>query len=81
MIVYRQVKVEEPATIKCDRCGHCTENTPTSFEFGEYISIDHTCGYGSIIGDGTRLQIDLCQQCIKELLLPFAQVQPVDLAT
>jgi hypothetical protein len=44
------------------------------FEFDEYLSIDHVCGYGSIIGDETRLQVDLCPHCVKELLLPFARL-------
>lgn len=74
MILYREASVEEPASIICDRCDRRAENVPNCFEFGEYVSIDHACGYGSIIGDETRLQLDLCQYCVKELLLPFARV-------
>lgn len=74
MILFREVTVQEPASIICDRCGRGTDNAPDSFEFNEYLSIDHACGYGSIIGDETRLQVDLCQHCVKELLLPFARL-------
>jgi len=74
MIIFRKISVQEPASISCDRCGSSAENEPNNFEFEEFLSIDHACGYGSIIGDGTRLQLDLCQHCVKELLLPFASL-------
>jgi len=74
MIIFREISVQEPASITCDRCGRSAENEPNNFEFEEFLSIDHVCGYGSIIGDGTRLQLDLCQHCVKELLLPFVRL-------
>ena len=74
MMIFREVTIQEPASITCDRCGRSAENEPKNFEFEEYLSIDQVCGYGSIIGDGTRLQLDLCQHCVKELLSPFARL-------
>ena len=73
MIFHREIVATEPASITCDRCGRSAENEPGKFEFDEYLSIKHTCGYGSIIGDETKFQLDLCQHCVKELLLPFAR--------
>jgi len=74
MILLREITTQEPASIICDRCGRRTENGSDSFEFGEYLSMDYIGGYGSILGDGTRLQLDLCQYCVKELLYPFARI-------
>jgi hypothetical protein len=74
MIALREITTSEPASITCDRCGRSAANEPGDFEFAEYLSIKHNCGYGSIIGDETTLQVDLCQHCIKELLLPFARI-------
>lgn len=74
MIIFREVVAQEPAAITCDRCGRSAENEPNNFEYEEYLSIVHACGYGSIIGDGTTLQLDLCQHCVKELLYPFARM-------
>ena len=74
MIHFREMTIQEPASIICDRCGRRAENESNNFEFEEYLSIDHRCGYGSIIGDETRLQLDLCQHCVKELLSPFARL-------
>jgi len=60
----------------CDRCGKrvvldSLENRSVAQEF---IHINHTCGFDSVIGDGLILDIDLCDGCIKELLLPFARI-------
>jgi hypothetical protein len=74
MIVCREITVQEPASIICDRCGRRAESDSDHFEYQEFLTIDNIGGYGSVIGDGTRLQLDLCQHCVKELLLPFARL-------
>jgi hypothetical protein len=74
MILLREITVQEPASIICDRCGRRAEKASDTCEFDEYLSLDHVGGYGSIIGDGTRLKLDICQHCIKELLFPFARI-------
>lgn len=74
MILFREIKIQEPAAIICDRCGRRAENESDSFEFEEFLSVNYLGGYGSIIGDGTRLQLDLCPHCVKELLSPFARI-------
>ncbi len=74
MITLREITATEPASITCDRCGRSTQNEPGNFEFAECPSIKHTCGYGSIIGDGTALQVDLCRHCVKEVLLPSSLI-------
>jgi len=62
--------VVEPAPVlramTCDRCGTRAENPDT--EFFEFISIAYKAGYGSIFGDGNRVEIDLCQTCLKATL-------------
>jgi hypothetical protein len=74
MITLREVTSTEPASITCDRCGCTFKNEPDNFGYAECLSIKHTCGYGSIVGDGVTLQADLCQQCVKEVLLPFSHI-------
>jgi hypothetical protein len=51
--------------LTCDGCG--LQATPSDFEFHEFISINHRCGYSSIHGDGNQLNIDLCQQCFSDM--------------
>ena len=48
----------------CDGCGE--QATLEDYEFHEFISTNHKCGYGSIHGDGNQLSIDLCQQCFSD---------------
>lgn len=59
----------------CDRCGRRAESRSPDFECGEFISIRHDCGYGSVFGDGCRIEIDVCQHCISELFGSIARVK------
>jgi hypothetical protein len=52
----------------CDRCGREAELDDTDCEFHEFSSIAYKAGYGSAFGDGNKVEIDLCQHCIKETL-------------
>ncbi len=58
---FRNITVKEISTLTCDSCGE--QATLGDYTFHEFISISHTCGLGSIYGDGKQLSIDLCQQC------------------
>jgi len=69
-------KVDEPVAKVCDRCGKrvVLDSPENRCVAQEFIRINHTCGFDSVIGDGLILDIDLCDSCIKELLLPYARV-------
>jgi hypothetical protein len=58
--------------IRCDRCSR--EADEGDNEFNEFTSIDTHAGYGSILGDGNRVQVDLCQHCLKETLGPWLHI-------
>lgn len=71
-------------SVECDKChtvyheaevdkGACI-NLRDTFEIEEFHHIDFVGGYGSIFGDGSRVQCDLCQHCLKGLIEPFARV-------
>lgn len=68
--------IEVVSELCCDRCGLRAARTDPAFQ--EFTSIDHLGGYGSIFGDGTRLQIDLCQGCLRELAGPWLRLTPPD---
>lgn len=68
--------VEVVSELCCDRCGLRAARTDPAFH--EFTSIDHLGGYGSIFGDGTRLQIDLCQGCLREVAGPWLRLTPPD---
>lgn len=33
----------------------------------EFVHIEHTGGYGSVIGDGSNVKLDICDQCFKDI--------------
>jgi antitoxin CcdA len=59
---FKAVKRQEIINLICDGCG-LEANVDEGYEFSEFISIEHRCGYGAIHGDGKQLSIDLCQHC------------------
>lgn len=54
--------------IKCDRCGKVTDRDNDVLDFHAMTSIDFHAGYASIFGDGNRVEIDLCEPCLKDTL-------------
>lgn len=50
----------------CDGCG-LEAKEDSDYEFQEFITINHHCGYGSINGDGNQIETDLCQQCFADM--------------
>ena len=66
-MTYEERTVPVVTRRKCVLCGLSAELTTVEGE--EFISIRHTCGWGSIFGDGNFLRIDICQYCFKKLLL------------
>lgn len=58
----------------CDKCGKHSHIDEDPFEFQEFLTWEHDCGYDSIFGDGSGIELDLCQDCVKELLSPYMRV-------
>jgi len=56
------VSHQEVCELICDGCG-LQAYADNDFEFSEFVSISHQCGYGSIHGDGKQITMDICQYC------------------
>lgn len=73
-----QIKDVRPASfvkqIRCDRCDRLAEVGDSELEFQEFVSIDRKADYASIFGDGNRVQVDLCQHCLKDTLGPWLRI-------
>ena len=54
------------SSIVCDACG--LEADADSMEAQEYLSHANVGGYSSVFGDGARINVDLCQHCVRSLL-------------
>lgn len=70
---YRTRTVSEVVASTCDRCQRrLTADHPGEWE--ERLSFDHSCGFDSVFGDGNTISLDLCQQCVQEVLGQWLQI-------
>lgn len=60
------------AGIRCDRCGSSAKQDGEGF--GNFVSLDFDCSWGSALGDGTHVDLDLCHRCVQEVLGPWLQL-------
>ncbi len=67
MKTYKDIEITEKelVSITCDRCKRVDDDI---MEIQEYLHYVNDAGYGSVMGDGNMLRLDLCQRCTKELL-------------
>lgn len=66
-----QVTQKELVSITCDCCKTDYEDI---LEIQEFLHYANDAGYGSVMGDGNCLRLDLCQHCTKKLLGEFIRV-------
>ena len=69
--VKKTVKEKQVVAIICDCCKKKIKIT--DIEIQEMLRWENWCGYGSIFGDGNKIKIDLCQECVKNLLGNYIQ--------
>jgi hypothetical protein len=67
----REVQQKELISITCDCCKTVYSDI---MEMQEFLHYANDAGYGSIMGDGNRLRLDLCQHCTKKLLGDYIRV-------
>lgn len=65
------------AQLRCDRCGVLAQHN-VDIGFNNFVQIGFDAGYGSDIGDGTRVDIDLCHGCLKDTLGPWLRLAKAD---
>jgi len=71
---YETKKVKKIIGFKCDRCKkECTDDTQE-----EALIWSNFCGYHSIFGDGNKISLHLCQECIKEVLGDYLIIEGGD---
>ncbi len=59
--------------LRCDRCGAEAQDD-VDCGFNNFVSIGFDAGWGSSMGDGNRIDLDLCHDCLKETLGPWLRV-------
>ena len=48
-------------------CDVCKKKYDDEWEIQEFIYIQHCGGYNSIFGDGSDIEIEVCQHCFKKM--------------
>lgn len=56
--------------LRCDRCGAEAQHN-VGDGFNNFLQIGFDASWGSALGDGNRIDIDLCHTCLKETLGPW----------
>lgn len=56
----------------CDKCGKTVQKDSLDYQEGHHINF--VGGYSSVFGDGVAVECDLCQDCLKALVGPFARI-------
>jgi hypothetical protein len=54
----------------CDTCQRYVASEDT-LEHQEMLHLRVNGGYASVLGDGSRWELDLCQHCMKKILGPY----------
>lgn len=60
------------ATCNCCHTTYTLEDNP--FEIQEMLYWTNTGGYGSVFGDGTKMEIVICQNCLFSKFQPYMQI-------
>jgi len=63
-----EVTEESPKSIICDVCKKEFDNDKNFMDIQEFHHIRLQGGYGSVFGDGAKIECDICQGCLKKVL-------------
>lgn len=59
--------------LRCDRCGAEAEHD-VGEGFNNFLQLEFDASWGSAIGDGTHVEVDLCHTCLKQTLGPWLRL-------
>lgn len=77
-IIYTDVPVTEKKVtgFECNKCKITYRLSNDPLELEEMVHLKKTGGYGSVWGDGTTVEVSLCQYCAKEMFNDIATIHP-----
>ncbi len=68
------------AVVSACICNRCQRRLVTDdMDWQERLSISYRAGYSSIFGDGNTVSLDLCQQCVSEVLGSWLKIESSEL--
>jgi len=54
-------------------CDRCKKQIDDDMQLQESISLEFMGGFDSVFGDGITVEVDLCQDCLKDLIGEFCR--------
>ncbi len=78
MIKHKEVTITEQQTVSitCDICGK--EYEADDLEVQEFHHIKFCGGFGSVFGDGVKVECDICQHCLHKFIGDFCRVKEIN---
>jgi len=68
----------ETKVVICDRCGKSMSEDEPYAGYNNRTQIRFRAGYASLFGDGNKVEGDLCDQCLHDMLGPYLRVVEAD---
>ena len=68
-------KLEQVKYFDSLTCDRCKKQINDSMQLQEAISLQFTGGYDSVFDDGATVEVDLCQDCLKDLIGEFCRIK------
>jgi len=74
MVIYKKEiqNINIISKVICDKCYHVLED---EMEIDECLSLRFKAGYGSKFGDGNNVKVDLCDDCLFELINSYCRCE------
>lgn len=63
------------AQLACDRCGAEAQHD-VGDGFNNFVQIEFDASWGSALGDGNHVEVDICHTCFKHILGTWLRVTP-----
>lgn len=63
------------AQLRCDRCGAEAQHN-VGHGFNNFLQIGFDASWGSDLGDGNRIDVDLCHSCLSTTLGTWLRISP-----
>lgn len=73
-----ETREHETKVVTCDRCGKKMCDDDPYGGYSNRTQIRFRAGYASLFGDGNKVEGDLCDQCLYELLGPYLRIVESD---
>ena len=74
MRISRTRAVSYTSQLRCDRCGAEGQHD-VGDGLNNFLQIGFDTSWGSDLGDGNRVDVDLCHSCVKETLGPWLRIE------